>query len=106
MKILEDFKSREPPKKRVSQLKKFQNEVKELHELDYTVEQIQDFLKLQKIKISTRRIYQFIKSKKNLSNKNFSLQTPDRNTVEKKSDEQEDEITFKNFRNILKQNKG
>lgn len=102
MKILEDFKSREPPLKRVSKLNKFQNEVIELYGLDYTVEQIQDFLNSQKIKISTRRIYQFIKSKKNLSNQNFPLQTPDRNAVAKKSDEQEDEINLQNLRNILK----
>lgn len=102
MKILEDFKSREPPLKRVSKLNKFQNEVIELYGLDYTVEQIQDFLNSQKIKISTRRIYQFIKSKKNLSNQNFPLQTPDRIAVAKKSDEQEDEINLQNLRNILK----
>lgn len=110
MKTLEKFCSTSPPKRKVSKLKKYEQEIIKLYLNGYQVEQIQEFLNLQKIEISTRQIYQFLK--KNL-NKNFSLETPDRVTVGKKSDKtaeqgevaEEDEINLRNFRNLLNQKK-
>ena len=72
MKELDNFLKNNKPKKKVSKLDNFTTEIMELHHKNYQVEQIQEFLKAQKIEISTRRIYKFIKH--NLTSKNFSLQ--------------------------------
>lgn len=73
MKPLEKFKSREPPKRRTSRLKKYETEILQLYNEGYQVEQIQEFLSLHGIKVSVRAINKF---KQNLSTKNSSLQTP------------------------------
>ena len=92
MKQLDSFKKAQKPQKRVSSLKKYETEIKELFDENYTVEQIQEYLSSVNVEVSTRRIYQFINRnfKKNLS-QNFSLKTPStaaaqnsvRETVEK-----------------------
>ena len=74
MKPLEKFKANSPPQRRVSTIQKFKDEILELYKEDYKVEQIQDFLLQNGVKITTRRIYQFLK--KNLNNQNSSLRTP------------------------------
>lgn len=74
IKPLEKFKSTSPPLKKVSKIQKFKIEVLELYSEHYSVFQIQDFLLQNGVKISTRRIYQFLN--KILKNPNFSLKTP------------------------------
>lgn len=74
MKPLQKFKSHLPPDRRVSQITKFKSDVLELYQDNYRVETIQDFLLQNGVKISTRRIYQFLK--KNLNNQNSLLRTP------------------------------
>ncbi|MDD2653374.1 MAG: hypothetical protein PHX44_10045 [Sulfurimonas sp.] len=73
MKPLEKFKAQSPPKRRVSRLKKFETEIFELYADGYQVEQIQEFLAANGVKISVRAINKF---KQNLSIKsNSSLKT-------------------------------
>jgi len=48
------------PKRRVSKLKKFENEIFELYDNGYRVSQIKDFLFVNGIKISKQRIWAFI----------------------------------------------
>lgn len=64
MKPLEKFKANSPPKRRVSRLKKYETEILQLYTDGYQVEQIQEFLGAQKIKVSVRAINKF---KQNLS---------------------------------------
>lgn len=60
MKPLENFFIKNPPKKRVSKLKKYENEIMEMYEKNYKVEQIQEFLKTQNVEISIAGIYKFL----------------------------------------------
>lgn len=64
MKPLEKFKATSPPQRRVSQLKKYQTEILQLYQEGYRVEQIQEFLSAQGIKVTARAINKF---KQNLS---------------------------------------
>lgn len=84
MKSLESFIKKNQPKKRVSQLKKYEKETLELYATDYQVEQIQEFLISKNIKISTRRIYKFIEGR---AKKNFSIKNPSAAGTAKKSEE-------------------
>lgn len=72
MKRLEKFKAQSPPKRRVSRLKKFEAEILELYNEGYQVEQIQDFLAANGIKVTVDAINKF---KRNLSIKNSSSKT-------------------------------
>lgn len=80
MKELVDFKQQSPPKRRTSRLKSFKNEILELYDEGYRVEQIQEFLAQNNIHVTPDAINKF---KRNLSTKNFTLKTPDRNAVTK-----------------------
>lgn len=72
MKPLEKFKA-SPPKRRVSRLKKFETEILQLYNDGYQVEQIQDFLLQNGVKVTVDAINKF---KRNLSIKsNSSLKT-------------------------------
>jgi len=73
VKNLEKFKATSPPQRRVSRLKKYADEILQLYSEGYKVEQIQEFLLLQKVKVSVRAINKF---KQSLSIKNSSLKTP------------------------------
>lgn len=73
MKPLADFKSTSPPKRRVSKIQKFKTEILDLYDNQYSVEQIQEYLLQNGVKVSVRRIYQFLKQ--NLNNQVFSLRT-------------------------------
>ncbi len=68
MKILDKFCSQSPPKRRVSRLKKYETEILKLYTDGYQVEQIQEFLASNGVKVSVRAINKF---KQNL-NKTFS----------------------------------
>lgn len=74
MKPLEKFKAQSPPDRRVSKITKFKSDVLELYNDNYKVETIQDFLLQNGVKISTRRIYQFLKQ--NLNNPDFFVTNP------------------------------
>lgn len=74
MKSLEKFKAQSPPIRRVSKIQNFKTEVLDLYSNNYSVEQIREYLLQNDIKISTRRIYQFLKQ--NLNNQNSPLRTP------------------------------
>lgn len=71
MKPLEKFKA-SPPKRRVSRLKKFETEILQLYEEGYQVEQIQEFLRQNGVKVTVDAINKF---KRNLSIKNSFLKT-------------------------------
>lgn len=64
MKKLESFKAQSPPKRRVSRLKKFEKEILKLYADGYQVEQIQEFLASNGIKVTVDAINKF---KRNLS---------------------------------------
>lgn len=81
MKPLEKFKAQSPPDRRVSKITKFKSDVLELYSDNYKVETIQDFLLQNGVKISTRRIYQFLKQ--NLNNPDFFLRTPSSGAAQK-----------------------
>ncbi len=83
MKALDSFLKNNEPQRRVSQLKEYKSEILQLYKNDFKVEQIQDFLKTQKVEITKRRIWQFVKE--NLDDKNFSLKTPSASSTSKKN---------------------
>jgi len=65
MKKIEDFIQKNEPQKRVSKLKKHESDILILYQKKYQIAQIQAFLKENKIKISERAIYYFLKNLKN-----------------------------------------
>lgn len=87
MKPLASFKATSPPDRRVSKITKFKSDVLELYSDNYKVETIQDFLLQNGVKISTRRIYQFLKQ--NLNNPDFSLRTPSSGAAQKSKSQQQ-----------------
>lgn len=70
--LIKFFMANSPPKRRVSRLKKFEKEILELYAGGYQVEQIQEFLAANGLKVSVRAINKF---KQNLSIKKSSLKT-------------------------------
>ncbi|MDD3855997.1 hypothetical protein, partial [Sulfurimonas sp.] len=80
MKKLESFKAQSPPKRRVSRLKKFETEILQLYNEGYQVEQIQEFLAANGVKVTIDAINKF---KRNLSIKNSSLKTPSSEAAQK-----------------------
>lgn len=73
MKPLINFMANSPPKRRVSRLKKFETEILKLYAEGYQVEQIQEFLAANSVKVTVDAINKF---KRNLSIKKSSLKTP------------------------------
>jgi len=82
MKVLDDFKKHSPPQRRVSKLKSFKKEILELYNDGYRVEQIQEFLAQNSVNVTVDAINKF---KRNLTSKNFSLQTLSSSEAAKKS---------------------
>lgn len=80
MKELVDFKQQSPPRRRTSRLKNFKNEILELYNEGYRIEQIQEFLAQNNIHVTVDAINKF---KRNLKTKNFTLKNPDRVAVTK-----------------------
>ena len=66
MKTLEQFCKQNEPKRRTSKLDAYYDEITELYNRGYQIEQIQDFLKSQKIDISVRGIRKYLKSRKTI----------------------------------------
>ena len=101
MKVLDDFLKKNKPAKRKSKLCKFKDAILKLYKKDYTVQQIQIFLKEQKIETTTANIYYFIKEQG--GKKNFSLQKRENQTAEenKELEEAEKEITLKDLRRTV-----
>lgn len=81
MKPLEKFKANSPPKRRVSKLKTIQNEVLDLYNSGYQVEQIQEFAKSQNIDVSVSTVKRFL-SKLKVSSKFFTT-NPSAQPIEK-----------------------
>ena len=73
MKTLEDFMHSHPPNRRQSKLKAFQDEILQMYSNGYKVEQIQEWLALNKVNVTVDAINKF---KKNLNSKNSSLKKP------------------------------
>jgi len=92
MKTLDSFIKKTPPKKRVSQLKPFTNEILELYKQGYQVEQIQNFLAKNGVKKKPITIYKFLKNNKNQEAKNFSIKTPVTSSSGDKKIERTDEV--------------
>lgn len=65
MKTLDQWCKQNEPKRRKSKLNAFDDEIIELYNKGYQIEQIQDFLKSQKIIVSVRGIRKYLKSRKN-----------------------------------------
>ena len=76
MKTLESFTKKNKPKRRTSKLKKFENEIHNLYQQGYKVEQIQEFLEKRGIKVKIWGIYKFLKLNKTLSTEKFSFKNP------------------------------
>jgi len=76
MKTLESFTKKNKPKRRTSKLKKFENEIRELYKKEYRVEQIQEFLEKNGIKVARSYLYEFLKLNKTLSTEKFSFKNP------------------------------
>jgi len=98
MKPLKSFLNKHPPNRRTSKLKEFEDEIRQLYNSGYQIQQIQQFLEGQKIETSCRNIYYFLENSKSV--KNFSLRNP-QETQTGEIDENE-EIDFKNFRKLMK----
>jgi len=61
---IEKFAEKNKPAKRKSVLKSYRDEILKLFEDDYSVNQIQDFLKTNGVETTKRNIYYFIKKEK------------------------------------------
>ena len=72
MKTLESFMKNCKPNKRVSCLSNFKDEIMSLYFENYTVQQILEFLKSNKVQISRAALYNFINKNKH----NSSIPTP------------------------------
>ena len=57
---LEEFMKNNQPQKNRSKMKSFRDEILKLKKSDYTVQQIQDFLKDNNVETSTRNIHYYI----------------------------------------------
>ena len=73
MKTLEDFMHKHPPNRRQSKLKPHKDEILQMYESGYKVEQIQEWLSQNQVTVSVRAINKF---KQNLNSKNSSLKKP------------------------------
>jgi hypothetical protein len=93
MKKLESFKAQSPPKRRVSRLKKFETEILQLYNEGYQVEQIQEFLAANGVKVTIDAINKF---KRNLSIKNSSLKTSSSEAAQKSKTTQKTVEELKN----------
>ena len=81
MKELEDFVRNNSPNRRKSVLEPFREAIFKLYGDGFKIEQIQDFLKENKIKTSKQNIYRFLKSKKNSFLKNQVVGEADQNSA-------------------------
>ena len=87
MKPLDSFIKNNTPLRRVSKLSDHGEEILSLYNKNFSVGQIKEYLFLEhQIKISTRRIYQFLK--KNSNGKNFPTKTPTSAAGTEKSENQ------------------
>ena len=82
MKTLEDFMHKHPPNRRQSKLKPFEDEILQMYEAGYQVEQIQEWLAQNDVNVSVRAINKF---KQNLNSKNSSLKTSQKTEVKKEN---------------------
>ena len=89
MKTLEDFMHKYPPNRRQSKLKPFEDEILQMYESGYKVEQIQEWLFQNQVTVSVRAINKF---KQNLNSKNSSLKNPQKT---KKSEVKKEDIKHK-----------
>jgi len=67
MKTLESFKKSNKAKKRVSKLLNYKDEIMDLYFENYTIEQILEFLKNNKVQISRAALYNYINRNKNVA---------------------------------------
>ena len=65
MKTLEQFCKQNEPKRRMSKLDPYYDEITELYDRGYQIEQIQDFLKSQKVNVSQSNLYKFLSKNQN-----------------------------------------
>ena len=72
MKPLEKFKANSPPKRRVPQLLSIKDEVLDLYNSGYQVEQIQEFAKSQNINVSLSTVKRFLNKLKASSKLSFT----------------------------------
>ena len=100
MKELEDFIKNNSPNRRRSVLEPFREAIFKLYSDGFQIEQIQDFLKENKIKTSTQNIYRFLKSKKNSSLKNHKVVGEADHNL--KSEEDVAEMTISDLRKRFK----
>lgn len=66
METLQQWCKQNEPKRRMSKLDPYYDEITELYDRGYQIEQIRDFLKSQKIDISVRGIRKYLKSRKTI----------------------------------------
>lgn len=75
MKTLDSFKKAVKPKRKISKLLKFRDEIFDLYNSGYRVQQIQDFLATNGVKISKQRIWDFIAKKGEVVVKTTKVET-------------------------------
>ena len=81
MKTLDSFMKKVEPKRRVSKLKKFENEIFELYDNGYRVSQIKDFLFENGIKISKQRIWAFLAKRDKVVVQTTEIETDNGKTI-------------------------
>ena len=65
---IDKFKKTNKPAKRTSALKSYKDEILKLYDDNYSVTQIQEFLKTNGVETTGRNIYYFIKKEKETNN--------------------------------------
>lgn len=85
MKTLDSFKKVIKPKRKISKLLKFRDEIFDLYNSGYRIQQIQDFLATNSVKITKRRIWDFIAKKGEVIVKTTKVETKDGATVKTKT---------------------
>jgi len=96
MKTLDDFVKNNTPNRRKSALEAFSTEIMELYAKGFKVEQIHEFLKANSIKISKRRIWDFI-AKSKTSHSNTQLQQSSKDDYLNSSNEPPKKKAFNHF---------
>ena len=100
MKTLDNWMQKHPPNRRQSKLKPYQDEILQMYEAGYRVEQIQEWLAQNNVNVSVRAINKF---KQNLNSKNSSLKTSQKiKKTEVKKEEVNHKATKAFFNNLDK----
>lgn len=96
MKTLEQFCKQNKPKRRQHKLEAFKDEILQLYNESYTIEQIQAYLETQRITASRSHVYSYIK-KCFMGNNKTCIQGAQKQTIEPTSKSKATESFMKRF---------